>query len=67
MRIIIVDWINLFNDCPALMMPSRLSNLVIEGHGWLEMALKYLIHRCNLKQLEGMCYVISLKGDKLRI
>lgn len=53
----------MFNDCPALMMPSRLSNLVIEGHGWLEMALKYLIHRCNLKQLEGLCYVISLKGD----
>ena len=48
MWITIVDWINLLDDCPTLM-PSRLTNLVIEGHGWLGMALKYLIHQNNWK------------------
>ena len=66
MRIIIVDWINFFDDRFALM-PFRLTNLVIEGQGWLEIALYYLIHRSNSKQLEELCYVISLKGDYLRI
>lgn len=58
MRIIIVEKINFFDDCPALM-PSRFTNLVIVGHGWLEMNLNYLIHRSNSKRNEELCYVIS--------
>ena len=54
MRITIVDWINLLDDCPTLM-PFRLT--VIEGSQILN----------SPKQLEELCYVISLKGDYLMI
>ena len=53
-----MEKINFFDDCPALM-PSRFTNLVIVGHGWLEMNLNYLIHRSNSKRNEELCYVIS--------